>query len=871
MEKEMSTAYSPGEIEPRILKRWQGLFVAPDAPEEKTFSVVMPPPNVTGALHMGHAFDCAVQDVLVRWKRMQGYACLWLPGTDHAGIATQAKVEEKLREEGLSRQELGREKFLAKVWEWKEKYHGRIVDQLNQMGVSCDWSRERFTLDEGCSRAVREVFVCLYEKGLIYQGEYIINWCPSCQTAISDIEVEHEEEESSLWHLKYPLADGSGYLVVATTRPETMLGDTAVAVHPDDDRYAGLVGKEVRLPATGRLVPVIADDYVDPEFGTGAVKITPAHDPNDYEMGLRHQLPLVQVIDSQGKMTDAAGKYAGLDRYQCRKDLLEDLAAQGALLKTEAHVSATGHCQRCSTVVEPLVSKQWFVKMKPLAEPAIEAVRRGDVQFVPKRFEGIYYNWLENIRDWCISRQLWWGHQIPAWHCCCGETVVAREEPAACPRCGGKLEQDPDVLDTWFSSALWPFSTMGWPEDSTDLRHYFPTTVLVTGYDIIFFWVARMIFTSLEFTGHAPFRYAYLHGLVRDERGRKMSKSLNNGVDPLEIIEGYGADALRFTLLTGAAPGNDLRFQLDKVEAGRNFANKIWNAARFVLMNLEGETGPLEADSLDIPSRWILAKFNKAVVSVTASMENYELGDAARAIYDFLWNEFCDWYIEAAKLGLAGDSQHRQMTQGVLKTVLLGSLQLLHPFMPFITEEIWGQLAEGSIALSTWPTTAGDFDGSQFERTMEMVWAVRNIRSELNLNPGKKIPAWLYVEADEGYADLAPLVCHLARASELRVLVRGEKPREAVSRTLEFGELLVPLAEVIDLDQEAKRLEGEKGKLDQEVERLEKKLGNAGFIGKAPPAVVEAEREKLRGYLGKRDLVVERLEQLLRAGAGEDA
>ena len=609
MEKDRNTAYNPGEIEPRIRQLWQGKFTAPDAPEGETFSIVMPPPNVTGALHMGHALDCTLQDVLVRWKRMEGYACLWLPGTDHAGIATQIKVEEKLRQEGLSRHDLGREEFVAQVWKWKEKYHARIVAQMEEMGISCDWSRERFTLDEGCSRAVREVFVRLYEKGLIYRGEYIVNWCPRCQTALSDIEVEHEEAQSHLWHLKYPLADGSGHVVVATTRPETMLGDTAVAVNPGDERYAALVGREIRLPISQRLVPIIADDFVDPQFGTGAVKVTPAHDPNDYEMGLRHNLPQVRVIDTQGRMTEAAGKYAGMDRYQCRQALVADLESQGALVNTEDYTHATGHCQRCATVVEPLVSKQWFVKMKPLAAPAIEAVRRGDTVFVPRRFERIYFNWLENIRDWCISRQLWWGHRIPAWYCQCGETMVAREDPSCCPKCGGELIQDPDVLDTWFSSALWPFSTMGWPEETEDYRHYFPTSVLVTGYDIIFFWVARMIFSSLEFTGQTPFKDVYIHGLVRDELGRKMSKSLDNGIDPLEIIAEYGADTLRFSLLTGAAPGNDIRFQQDRVEASRNFANKIWNAARFVLMNLEDGNLALDYQALDIPSLWVMAKY----------------------------------------------------------------------------------------------------------------------------------------------------------------------------------------------------------------------------------------------------------------------
>ena len=858
----MSKVYNPAEIEPRLRRYWEGKFVAPENPEGETFSIVMPPPNVTGALHIGHALDCTLQDVLVRWKRMQGYATLWLPGTDHAGIATQIKVEEKLREEGSSRHDLGREKFVAQVWKWKEEYHSRILSQLQQMGISCDWSRERFTLDEGCSAAVREVFVRLYEKGLIYRGKYIVNWCPRCQTALSDIEVEHQDADASLWEIKYPLADGSGAVIIATTRPETMLGDTAVAVHPKDERYRELIGKQVKLPLVGRLIPIIADEYVDPEFGTGAVKVTPAHDPNDFEIGLRHQLPQVVVIDTKGKMTAAAGEYQGLDRYQCRQELLAGLEAEGSLVKTSAYQHGVGHCGRCDTVVEPLVSEQWFVKMKPLAQPAIEAVKKGEVEFIPARFTKVYFNWLENIRDWCISRQLWWGHRIPAWYCQCGETVVALKEPAACPNCGGQLTQDPDVLDTWFSSALWPFSTMGWPENTSDFKNYFPTSVLVTGYDIIFFWVARMIFTSLEFTGKAPFKHVYLHGMIRDELGRIMSKSLGNGVDPLDIIREYGADTLRFSLLTAAAPGNDLRFQQDKVEASRNFANKIWNAARFVLMNLEGEPGEIDEGDLDLPARWILARFNETAARVNAYLESYELGEAAREIYEFLWNEYCDWYIEAAKLGLAGGEEQREMTRAVLVKVLKGALQLLHPIMPFITEEIWQQLQPGSIADSQWPTAAGEYDGSQFQIVIELVRAVRNIRSELNLNPGQKIPAWLYVDRDKGYGELEPLVCHLAKVSGLKVVIGGEKPREAVGRTLTFGELFVPLAGVIDLGQEIQRLENEKSRLDYEVERLEKKLRNSRFVEKAPAEIVAGEREKLLDYQNKRELVLQRLAQM---------
>lgn len=860
MDSKMNSAYNPGEIEPRLRKYWEGKFIAPNSPEGETFSIVMPPPNVTGALHMGHALDNTLQDVLTRWKRMQGYAALWLPGTDHAGIATQIKVEEKLREEGKTRQDLGREEFLEQVWKWKEEYHARILDQLKQLGISCDWSRERFTLDQGCSRAVREVFVRLYKKGLIYQGEYIVNWCPRCQTALSDIEVEHQEADSFLWHLKYPLADGSGHVVIATTRPETMLGDTAVAVHPEDKRYSGLLGREIKLPVSGRLIPIIADEHVDPEFGTGAVKVTPAHDPNDFEIGLRHQLPHVVVIDPQGRMTAEAGRYAGQDRYQCRKELVKDLDAEGWLEKIDNHQHAAGHCQRCDTIVEPLVSKQWFVRMKPLAQPAIEAVQRGEIEFIPGRFAKTYFNWLEKIRDWCISRQLWWGHRIPAWTCSCGETIVAVDEPKVCSKCGGRdLIQDNDVLDTWFSSALWPFSTMGWPEDSADLKHYFPTSVLVTGYDIIFFWVARMIFTSLEFTGQAPFNQVYIHGLIRDELGRKMSKSLGNGIDPLDIIREYGADTLRFTLLTGAAPGNDIRFQQEKVEASRNFANKIWNAARFVQMNLDGDPGQVDEADLDIPSLWILERYNRAIANVTANLEKYELGEAAREIYEFLWNEYCDWYIEAAKLGLAGTKRQCEQTRAVLVKVLKGALKLLHPIMPFITEEIWQQMEQGSIAHSHWPQPSGQYDGSRFETVRELVWAVRNIRSEMNISPGKKIPAWLYVDTDANYEELEPYVCHLARTTEMKVKVGGDKPREAVGRTLAFGELLVPLAGVIDVSQEIQRLENEKSQLDFEVDRIEKKLANPGFAGKAPQEVVEKEREKLQGYISKRDLVISRL------------
>ena len=862
----LNTTYNPAEIEERRQSMWQeaGIYQAPVGGDNKTFSIVMPPPNVTGALHMGHALDNTIQDVLTRWKRMEGYDTLWLPGTDHAGIATQIKVEEDLRKENLTRHDLGREAFLERVWQWKELCRVRIVGQLSKLGISCDWSRERFTLDEGCSRAVREVFVRLYEKGLIYRGEYIVNWCPRCETALSDIEVEHQEAETSLWHIKYPLTDGSGFVVVATTRPETMLGDTAVAVHPEDARYRTIIGKTVTLPVLYREIPIIADEHVDPGFGTGAVKVTPAHDPNDFEIGLRHNLPQVKVIDLTGTMTDKSGPFAGMDRYQCRKELVAKLEKMGALVEQKAHIHAAGHCQRCDTVIEPLVSRQWFVKMKPLAEPAIQAVQKGDTEFVPPRFAKTYYRWLENIRDWCISRQIWWGHRIPAWYCECGETIVAMDVPTNCPSCqGDKLTRDKDVLDTWFSSALWPFSTMGWPDaDAGDLQKYFPTSVLVTGYDIIFFWVARMIFTSLEFTNQAPFKHVYIHGLIRDEQGRKMSKSLGNGIDPLEIIEKYGADTLRFTLLTGAAPGNDIRFQQDRVEASRNFANKIWNAARFVLMNLEGAHVSSHAGPFDIASGWILSRLDMAIEEVTSSLNQFELGEAARVIYEFLWNEFCDWYIEAAKPALYGPDQDKKAaTLAVLREVLGKAMQLLHPIMPFITEEIWQQLypEAGSIALSAWPERTGISQGQAFEQIMELVRAIRNIRSEMNLQPGKKINALIYTELD--IENLKPLACSLTGLESLTV-ASGDKPREAVGRVLGFGEVLIPLAGLIDISQEIARLQKELTVLQGEVERIEKKLANPGFTGKAPAEVIAGEKEKLTGYMAKRAAVKQRLSEL---------
>ncbi|MDD4753989.1 MAG: valine--tRNA ligase, partial [Desulfitobacteriaceae bacterium] len=754
----ISTTYDPKKVEEKWYSQWEKdrYFHEEVDLEKPPFSIVMPPPNVTGQLHMGHALDNTIQDILTRWRRMQGYGALWLPGTDHAGIATQARVEENLAKDGVSKYDLGREKFLEKVWEWKERYHDRIAKQLRLLGSSCDWERERFTMDEGCSQAVQEVFVKLYEKGLIYRGSYIINWCPKCQTTISDIEVEHNEREGKLYYLKYPIKDSTAYIRIATTRPETVLGDTAIAVNPEDERYRDLVGLTVVLPIMDREIPIIADEYVDPSFGTGAVKITPAHDPNDFEIGLRHNLSQITVIGKDGRMSEEAGKYQGMDRYECREKLIEEFDGLGLFEKMEEHSHAVGECYRCGTIIEPLVSPQWFVKMKPLAEPAIKAVLDGQIRFVPERFTKIYIGWLENIRDWCISRQLWWGHRIPVWYCQdCGKVICAKAAPLVCPSCDSKnLEQDPDVLDTWFSSALWPFSTLGWLENTKDLDYFYPTSVLVTGRDIIFFWVARMIFMGLEFMEREPFKEVFIHGLVLDSLGRKMSKSLGNGVDPLEIIDQYGADTLRFMLVTGNTPGNDLRFQVERLDAARNFANKIWNASRFVLMNLADYRPDAEEISFNLADRWILERYRKIAAEVTRYLEKYELGEAARILYDFTWNEFCDWYIELAKLRLYKETGAEKYTaQHVLTYVLSGIMKLMHPFMPFITEEIWQHLPhEGeTIMLSPWPDTEGMTSYAQEEAemglVMEVIRAVRNIRAEMNVPLGKRVN--IIVLADE--------------------------------------------------------------------------------------------------------------------------
>lgn len=877
MTEEIDKIYNPGQVEDKWYRFWEagGYFHPAIHPGKETFTIVIPPPNVTGTLHMGHALDNTIQDILIRWKRMQGFDTLWMPGTDHAGIATQIKVEEHLVEEGLSRHDLGREKFLERVWSWKEEYHQRITNQLKKLGVSCDWSRERFTMDEGCSQAVREVFVTLYEKGLIYRGDYIINWCPRCRTALSDIEVEHEDEESTLTHLKYPLKDGSGHIVVATTRVETMLGDTAVAVNPRDRRYKKLIGQTVILPVVGREIPIIADEYVEMDFGSGAVKVTPAHDPNDFAMATRHGLPLVVVISPDGSMTEDAGKYAGMDRYAAREALTNELDEIGVILKIEAHGHAVGHCQRCATVIEPLISKQWFVSMKPLAEPAIQAVREGDTRFVPERFTKVYLNWMENIRDWCISRQIWWGHRIPAWYCSCGETIVSRVDVTECPHCGGAvLEQDPDVLDTWFSSALWPFSTMGWPEETPDLKHFFPTQVLVTGYDIIYFWVARMIFMSLEFMGEVPFADVYIHGLVRDSQGRKMSKSLGNGVDPLEVIEKFGADTLRFTLVTGQAPGNDLRFRQENVEASRNFANKIWNASRFVLMNLGDFPGGKPArESFTLADAWIMHRYNETVESVTRQLDKYELGEAARLIYEFLWSDFCDWYIELAKDPLySEDREAAGRTRAVLCHCLDNTLRLLHPFMPFLTEEIWQQLPPRGDALiqAAWPLTKEEFKNpsavKEMSLVMDIIRSIRNLRSEMQIAPRQRIEIHIKVTEEEGLGSLQQGQEYIRKLAGVETLVLGEKdlqkPPRSLTSVVSGGEVYMPLAGVLDISQESNRLQKELATIKAEVFRCEQKLKNDGFVKKAPPQIVEEEWQKLNEYRNRRDRLESHISEL---------
>lgn len=873
----LPSVYEPDQVEDRIYQFWlDGDFFKARSKKGEQYTVVIPPPNVTGSLHMGHALNNTIQDVLVRWRRMQGFDTLWLPGTDHAGIATQNKVEEHLAEEGLTRHDLGREKFLERAWSWKEEYHTRILKQLYKLGVSCDWSRERFTLDQGCSRAVREVFVSLYERGLIYRGNYMINWCTRCHTAISDIEVEHEEKPSTLTHITYPGVDWEGSIAVATTRPETMLGDTAVAVNPEDERYRDLVGRKVLLPLMNREIPIIADEYVDPAFGSGAVKITPAHDPNDFEIGLRHELDVIVAIGDDGKMTPQMGVYAGMDRYEARQAVISDLERDSYLQNIEDYSHSVGHCQRCGTEIEPFLSLQWFVRMEPLAEPAIKVVKEGKINFVPERFTKPYLQWMENIRDWCISRQIWWGHRIPAWYCSCGEMVVARQDPASCPSCGGdSLKQDPDVLDTWFSSALWPFSTLGWPDQTSDLEHYFPTNVLVTGYDIITFWVARMIFMSLDFMGKIPFSHVSVHGLVRDAQGRKMSKSLGNGVDPLEVIDQFGADTLRFTLITGQAPGSDQRFRYENVEASRNFSNKIWNASRYVLMNL-GDVRPaaMLPSDLERCDRWILDRYNTVVVRATELLEKYELGEAARNVYDFLWGDFCDWYIEFSKLGLYGEVEAaRERSKAVLYYVLERTLRLLHPFMPFISEEIWQHLTRSggdtSLSVAPWPR----FDKQLVDESarvemglvMDIIHAVRNLRQEIGLARGTSSTVILRAprEIMAVLEQERTIMEKLSWAGNIKL--RGEeeeKPAQALSALTGSVEVYLPLGGVIDLEQECARLQKELQEIDGELKKTLGKLGNEQFMQRAPQEVVEKEQRKEEEYNQKRGKLLQRLEEM---------
>lgn len=878
-QNQIPTVYDPQATEQKLYDWWieNQFFKASGDPDKQPYSIVIPPPNVTGMLHMGHALDCTLQDVLVRRKRMQGFDALWLPGMDHAGIATQTRVEAKLREQGISRYDLGREKFLDQVWEWKEQYASVIRSQWRRMGFSLDYSRERFTMDEGLSRAVRTVFVKLYEQGLIYRGKRIINWDPAARTALSDIEVEYKDVKGALHHLRYPLKDGSGFITVATTRPETMLGDTGIAVHPDDDRYKQLAGKTVILPITGREIPIFADEYVDMEFGSGAVKVTPAHDPNDFEMGVRHNLEMISVMDETATMNENAGPYQGLDRFACRKKIVADLQEQGVLFKIEEHDHSVGHSERSGAVVEPYLSTQWFVSMKPLAERAIELQKSEDsVRFVPDRFEKIYLHWIENVRDWCISRQLWWGHRIPAWYCDeCGEMIVSMEDPNACPKCGHThLRQDEDVLDTWFSSGLWPFSTMGWPERTEDLQHFYPTDVLVTGFDIIYFWVARMIFTALEFTDEKPFKDVLIHGLIRDSQGRKMSKSLGNGVDPLEVIEKHGADPLRFMLMTASSPGNDLRFYWEKVESARNFANKIWNASRFVMMNL----GDFRFEDINLngqlgtADKWILHRLNETTTEVNAALERYDFGEAGRQLYEFIWNEYCDWYIELAKLYLQGDDESaKRTTQSVLVYVLDQSLRLLHPFMPFITEEIWQHIPhEGqTITLAAYPERQDRFVNEQAAREMEllmdMIRSVRNIRAEMNVPPSRPITLIIKPANEEAGSWIRRGESYLVRFCNPEKLVidsSAATPEKSVTAVVTGAELFLPLAGLIDIEAEIARLEKELTHLNSEVERVEKKLANQGFVAKAPAEVIQAERAKGQDYADKREKIKARIEEL---------
>ena len=877
MEKNLEKTYNPQAIEDKLYDKWleKKYFHAEVDRSKKPFTIVMPPPNITGQLHMGHALDNTMQDILIRQKRMQGYNALWQPGTDHASIATEVKIIEQLKKEGVDKETLGREKFLERAWEWKEEYGGRIVSQLKKLGSSADWERERFTMDEGCSQAVEEVFVKLYNEGYIYKGSRIINWCPVCQTSISDAEVEHVEQTGHFWHIKYPVAGSDQFIEIATTRPETLLGDTAVAVHPDDERYAGLVGKMVILPLVNREIPVVADYYVDKEFGTGVVKITPAHDPNDFEVGKRHNLPEINVMNDDATINENGGKYAGMDRYEARKLIVKELEESGLLVKVEEHVHNVGTHDRCKTTVEPMIKQQWFVAMEELAKPAIEALKNGSLEFVPERFDKTYLHWLENIRDWCISRQLWWGHRIPAYYCDeCHEVVVSKEKPATCPKCGGThLTQDEDTLDTWFSSALWPFSTLGWPNKTEDLDYFYPTNVLVTGYDIIFFWVVRMVFSGLAHTDKSPFQTVLIHGLVRDSQGRKMSKSLGNGIDPLEVIDQYGADALRLTLITGNAPGNDMRFYLERVEASRNFANKVWNASRFIMMNMEDtKMEDVDLSQLTGADKWILSKANSLAAEVTANMDKYDLGIAVQKIYDFVWEEFCDWYIEMVKPRLYNaEDTTRAAALWTLKTVLIQGLKLLHPYMPFVTEEIFCtvQDEEESIMVSAWPEFREEWnfekEENEIETIKEAVRGIRNVRAEMNVPPSKKAKVFVVTENQEIqdiFNSSKVFFATLGYASE--VTVQADKTGisdDAVSAVIPNAVIYMPFAELVDIEKEIERLKKEEERLAKEIARVTGMLGNEKFVSKAPEAKINEEKEKLVKYTQMMDQVKERLGQ----------
>ena len=871
----MQKTYNPKDFEDRLYAEWmeKNYFRAEVDPSKIPFTIVIPPPNITGQLHLGHALDNTIIDALIRFKRMQGYSALYLPGCDHASIATEVKIVEQMKQEGLTKKDVGREGFLKRAWAWKEKYGGRIVEQMKKMGVSCDWSRLAFTMDENCSRAVREVFVNLYEKGLIYRGDRIINWCPGCKTALSDAEVEYSEDASFFWHLKYPVKDSDESIVVATTRPETMLGDTAVAVNPNDKRYTHMIGKTLILPLVGREIPIVADDYVDMEFGSGAVKITPAHDPNDFEVGLRHDLPVIRVMNDDGTMNAEAGKYEGLDRFEAREKIVEDLKACGALIKIEPHSHNVGHCYRCKSTVEPIVSKQWFVRMQPLAKPAIDAVTRNKIKFTPDRFSKIYFNWMEGIKDWCISRQLWWGHRIPVWYCRdCGEMIVAKTDPTECPHCHSKnLKQDEDVLDTWFSSALWPFSTLGYPEKTDDFAYFYPTDVLSCGYDIIFFWVARMIFSGIEHTGKVPFRDVLLHGIVRDEQGRKMSKSLGNGIDPLEVVDEYGADSLRFSLITGVAPGNDSRYSKGKVEASRNFMNKVWNASRFVLMNAEGvKIPPVSEIKLTAADKWIISRLESCIKEVTLNMGKFELGIAAGALYDFMWSDFCDWYIELCKSSLySDDASKKAATLSVLCFVLENALKLLHPFVPFITEEIYHNIpgTKGSIMVSEFPRynskLAYKKEAKSFELVMDIIKAVRNMKVSVNCPPAKKVKVFVSTQNKRMVSANAGAIAKLAGASEIDFVENGTQIGEkTMSQVTEGCTVFVPLGELVDLEKEKERLSKELERVIGEISRADGKLHNHGFIEKAPKNLVEAERAKLDKFIDMKQKIEKQIKDL---------